>query len=303
MADTSKINPIRIDKLGEANGVASLDNSGKVPDSQLPEQVTNAVKKTGDTMTGPLIVPDVSSGSNDNTVINSKWANGLFVKKAGDTMSGDLIIKKSFPLLRGAATSDLATTDGMCLALEGKDANNKEFARIDLYRRGSIKQSEAHLIAENSSGTKGELAVFIDDSGRILTFAPTPASTSNTTEIATTGWVRNLITQESTKFMALPNTKAGIDFTIRTTKGISDTSVDYTIPDNGIFMITGVDNDDTQSVVKVTYALYLNNKGVGSPVDIGSHIYQVLKGDIIHCGGPVNNGRTSTMHGVFFPYL
>ena len=203
MADTSKINPIRIDKLGEANGVASLDNSGKVPESQLPTKAINAVQKTGDTMTGPLIVPDVSSGSNDNTVINSKWANGLFVKKAGDTMSGDLIIKKSFPLLRGAATSDLATTDGMCLTLEGKDANNKEFARIDLYRRGSIQQSEAHLIAENSSGTKGELAVFIDDSGRILTFAPTPASTSNNTEIATTAWVRQKI-QELSSSISVP---------------------------------------------------------------------------------------------------
>lgn len=54
MADASKINPVRIDKLGEANGVASLDNSGKVPDNQLPSKAINAVQKTGDTITGNL---------------------------------------------------------------------------------------------------------------------------------------------------------------------------------------------------------------------------------------------------------
>lgn len=42
MADTSKINPIRIDKLGEANGVASLDASGKVPQEQLPSYLEKA---------------------------------------------------------------------------------------------------------------------------------------------------------------------------------------------------------------------------------------------------------------------
>lgn len=124
---------------------------------------------------------------------NAKWVMSKFVSKSGDTMSGDLIIKKSFPLLRGASAEDLSNTDGMCLTLEGKDKNNKEFARIDLYRRGSIQQSEAHLIAENSSGTRAEIAAFIDDNGRILTFAPTPLSTSNTTEIATTAWVRQLV--------------------------------------------------------------------------------------------------------------
>lgn len=290
MADTSKINPIRIDKLGEANGVASLDNSGKVPESQLPTKAINAVKKTGDTMTGPLIVPDVSSGSNDNTVINSKWANGLFVKKAGDTMSGDLIIKKSFPLLRGAATSDLATTDGMCLTLEGKDANNKEFARIDLYRRGSIQQSEAHLIAENSSGTKGELAVFIDDSGRILTFAPTPASTSNTTEIATTAWVRNLITQEATKFMALPNTKAGVSF-----------SSSYTAPSNGVIVISmtsqGMSTSDKPIKLNGNTIYNITSSNQDEPVPF---LIPVLSGDTLAVDQGYGAGN---IEGIFYPYL
>ena len=70
MADTSKINPIRIDKLGEANGVASLDNSGKVPDSQLPTKAINAVQKTGDTMTGTL---QINSPNNEIRMIHPDY--------------------------------------------------------------------------------------------------------------------------------------------------------------------------------------------------------------------------------------
>ena len=115
------------------------------------------------------------------------------VNKAGDTMTGDLIIKKSQPILRGAAPIDLSNVDGMCLSLEGKDKNNKEFARIDLYRRGSVQQSEAHLIVFNTNGQKAELAVFINDEGAITSYAPTPLLTSNNTEIATTAFVKGLI--------------------------------------------------------------------------------------------------------------
>lgn len=115
------------------------------------------------------------------------------VNKAGDTMTGDLIIKKSQPILRGAAPIDLSNVDGMCLSLEGKDKNNKEFARIDLYRRGSVQQSEAHLIVFNTNGQKAELAVFINDEGEITSYAPTPLLTSNNTEIATTAFVKGLI--------------------------------------------------------------------------------------------------------------
>lgn len=144
-----------------------------------PGSIKPVLDKKADLVNGKVPEEQLPSGSNNA------------VQKSGDTMTGDLIIKKSFPLLRGASSEDLANADGMCLTLEGKDKNNKEFARVDLYRRGSIQQSEAHLIAENASGTRAELAAFIDDSGRILTFAPTPKPDSNNTEIATTVWVRN----------------------------------------------------------------------------------------------------------------
>lgn len=44
--------------LGKANGVASLDANGNVPQ----EQLCNAVNKAGDTMTGALIVSDNPNG-------------------------------------------------------------------------------------------------------------------------------------------------------------------------------------------------------------------------------------------------
>lgn len=90
---------ISITDLEQKAEVADNDNfavdNGAITNKVTAKQIKDYmgptyVKKAGDTMTGPLIVPDVSSGSNDNTVINSKWANGLFVKKAGDTMTGAL---------------------------------------------------------------------------------------------------------------------------------------------------------------------------------------------------------------------
>lgn len=47
---------------------------GKVPDNQLPEQATNAVKKTGDTMTGALKVPTADLSVADTTAVNREWA-------------------------------------------------------------------------------------------------------------------------------------------------------------------------------------------------------------------------------------
>lgn len=154
---------------------------GKVPVSQLPDMPTDGADKTLSNVT------DIAPTSKVQVELDKK------VNKSGDMMTGDLIIKKSQPMLRGAANIDLSNFDGMCLAIEGKDANNKGFARIDLYRRGSVQQSEAHLIALNINGQRAELGVFINDEGAITSRAPTPLLTSNNTEIATTAFVKGLI--------------------------------------------------------------------------------------------------------------
>ena len=94
MADGISITDLEQKAEVTDNDNFAVDNgaiTNKVTAKQIKDYMgPTYVKKSGDTMTGPLIVPDVSSGSNDNTVINSKWANGLFVKKAGDTMTGAL---------------------------------------------------------------------------------------------------------------------------------------------------------------------------------------------------------------------
>ena len=125
---------------------------------------------------------------------------------------------------------------------------------------------------------------------------PTPASTTNDTTVPTTEWVRNLLEQEKTKLMGIPNTKAGVAFTV--SRSVSDSGIQYSVPANGIIVINSASSGSDDIPV-----LLINGNNVGDPNTTASHIHMVLSGDTIYTPKTSNMYSATVIKGIFFPYL
>lgn len=204
---------------GTPNGVASLGSDGKVPAEQLPDALTNAVAKTGDTMTGALKVPTPASTTNDTTVPTTAWVRNYGVPKTGGEMTGALIL-------------------------------------------------------------------------------PTISSDSNDNTAVTSEWVRNLLEQEKTKLMGIPNTKAGVAFSVEC--GYSGSGTQYNVPANGIIVINSSYARGNHDDIPV---LLINGNNVGDPNTTASHIHMVLSGDTIGTSNASDGYSINAIKGIFFPYL
>ena len=108
----------------------------------------NYVLKTGDTMTGPLVLPADPTANLQAATKQYVDTKAPYVKLAGDTMTGDLNISKTFPTLAINTTSGTAT-------LTGKRNSNQ---RWSLYlgdnstESGGNTGSNFHLVCHNDSG-------------------------------------------------------------------------------------------------------------------------------------------------------
>ena len=110
-----------------------------------------------------------------------------------NVFTGTNTLNSTSPMLNGKNTTDLTNADGMGLTLRGIDGAGNLWSYIDLYRRGTIKSTEAWMYARNKSGAVCQIGVVINDNGAFSTYAPTPPTSDNSTQIATTAWVRSSI--------------------------------------------------------------------------------------------------------------
>lgn len=140
------------------NGVASLGADGKVPDSQLPTKAINAVQKTGDTMTGDLII-------SDRTVM-------------GQTKN---IYEGNRP------TKQVYYTP---LSIKDKDGKTMGMFRMTQTTDGGY--SVLIQCVRNVGGVDkyATFGISIKEDGTISTLIPTPPASANDTQIPTTAWVR-----------------------------------------------------------------------------------------------------------------
>ena len=115
-----------------------------------------------------------------------------------NVFAGKITVNNTIPILFGKNTADLTNTDGMGLSLRGTDNADNIWSYIDLYRRGESKTSEAHMYVRNAGGTISQIAIVINDDGTVATVAPTPPTSDNSTQIATTQFVNNKIKVVST---------------------------------------------------------------------------------------------------------
>ena len=162
MSDASKINPVRIDKLGEADGVASLNSSGKIPDSQLPTKAVNSVQKTGDTMTGTLTLDLRGKGGAALTLANTGATSNFLNFAYNLPLSDENLIARIY-------TQRTDNDNSLVFQLFGNES-------------GTINGASALTILRNrQSGIP------------ILKQAQSPEIGSNDTTIPTTAWVTDKI--------------------------------------------------------------------------------------------------------------
>lgn len=94
MADGISITDLEQKAEVTDNDNFAVDNgaiTNKVTAKQIKDYMgPTYVKKSGDTMTGPLKLPAPAADLNDNTAITAAWARKYGVNKAGDTMTGPL---------------------------------------------------------------------------------------------------------------------------------------------------------------------------------------------------------------------
>ena len=194
-------------------------------------------------------------GSSNITV-----ADSTKVAKAGDTMTGNLTISKASPrfetkntaITRGTSpSSDTNVTEFL-----GKDSADKSTWAL-YHRYATNKSHRISLLCYNgltTDTTYSEIGIGYDSSGNPYTNAPTPSSASdNSTNIATTAWVRTATGNFACN--AATATKLAAAITIN---GVSfDGSANITVEDSTKVSKTG--NEDISGVKTFTGMIELKS--------------------------------------------
>lgn len=157
----------------------------------LESNLNTFITETKETLNEKVNVSDYSA---DKTLIENdiKQLDDNAAKLGEDnTFTGVNTVNNTNPILYGKNTADLTNANGMGLSLRGTDNAGNLWSYIDLYRRGESKTSEAHMYVVNAGGTIHQIAIIINDDGTVATVAPTPPTSDNSTQIATTAWVNN----------------------------------------------------------------------------------------------------------------
>ena len=71
------------------------------------------------------------------------------------------------------------------------DKNDKEAGRFDVWN-STENETVARMLVFNKNGSLASIHVLLKDDGTVITYAPTPPTTDNSTQIANTKWVRQV---------------------------------------------------------------------------------------------------------------
>lgn len=159
------------------------EHTGKVVDDAVTAVTNNNCKiKWGNILSSPSI---------DNQ--EDLWNSFLRVE-GSNSMTGDLTIKKSSPQVSLNATNMergvVPLSSDLVTYFRFRDKNNSALGNIGYHQYTDGKT--ATIIGANSPSGSGSVYISVgyDSLGNPYTHAPTPVSSDNSTNIATTEWVR-----------------------------------------------------------------------------------------------------------------
>jgi hypothetical protein len=192
---------VPIGDVGQADGVASLDSNGKIPDSQIPSTITRD--------------SELSAHENDTTNIHgiadtSALATKTYADNAASTAAAAIVNSAPAALdtlneLAAALNNDSSFSSTITTSLSGKaPIASPTFTgtiTLPLSTAGYVKTNSSGVISSSSSISQSDVSNLITDLGLKAPLAspaltgvptaPTAAAGTNTTQIATTAYVQD----------------------------------------------------------------------------------------------------------------
>ena len=272
------------------------------------------------------ITTDYHSSLTDGTLDNSNhipttaFINSKYLSLEGGTMTGNVAISSSSPTFTTKDTSITRNTapsvDVAHIPVQGIDsANNRTWG---LYHRYTTdKTNRIDLIVYNGTTTNYNwtgIGVGFDGSGNAFTYAPTPATSSNDTSIATTAFVKSnlsdylplsggtmtgAITASSTEFL-----KRNVDnSSIRVMGGTDYTKgawIALVGKDNtsqaGQFIIRATDGTNTSTLTGTPSGTFTWN---GTAISLNGHTHNYAGSS--SAGGAATNATNVTSTKITYP--
>lgn len=231
--------------------------------------------------------------------LNNKANTSDVVKKSGDTMTGNLKIHGGSTQHVVQCISNLLMSENPAAATGvGKfqvlDKNGNYLMQVGCERNTEGRNSafiRAHSPADWNNSA--QIAIMYMRDGTVATYAPTPAAADNSTKIATTAWVRTLVTNTT---IGIPNYNAGVSVTWATL------IAGYTAPSKGVLMmmIYPASRKDQQMTVNGKKLPYVVD-GPSSDADNTNITIILNKGDVYKIGTN-NNTAPREFNGAFYPF-
>lgn len=220
------------------------------------EEVQDAVEEVQDAVEQAQEYAEISQSANINKV-----------SKTGDTMSGNLQISNTAPryLLENstlqAGTAPAETAASGMVALDKDDTQLGSFLHV----RNTSGACYTEIASKNAAATsQTAIQVGYDENGAVFTQCPTPASASNTTEIATTAWVRGYAPDKDLSNLSASGKEKAANFSFPSTQsetlstGTSGTSYTATADGFVVARATGSTylqiNDTTADLMFAQYS-------------------------------------------------
>ncbi len=146
--------------------------------------------------------PTPSNGDNSTKIATTAFVNTVSankVDKSGDTMTGNLAVLNGTPRFYLRDSNEVAGTSPSASITKQLNFQDKNSVLVGYVGNSYLTTGERYTViaSKDASGNNGtEIRVGYDTNGNVYTYAPTPASTSNGTNIATTAWVNSNISNK-----------------------------------------------------------------------------------------------------------
>jgi hypothetical protein len=143
------------------------------------------------------MAPSTPAGSVDNQIVTADYLNNTISGMVVDSFNGNLVLTSTgtnnayVGIQNNAVTVEALPSSSRLTGIKMLDITGTTIGqcRTSIAKDGATNTS---VIVYSPDGTKnGSIAINYTTAGRFVGTAPTPAAESDTTHIATTGWVRD----------------------------------------------------------------------------------------------------------------
>lgn len=233
--------------------------------------------------------PTPADSANNTNMPTTGWVRKLFALLTGNnTFSGTNTFTSSMFMQSGNdmsycvrslnADNTQSTQDVQTLgAFRNIDKNGKIIGDIR-FSRGTNGAVTSAMVARNyasdANGVSAVISCGVDKDGNIITTAPTPATSDNSTKIATTQFVNNVLSANKETFVGwgIPNYSAGVDIFSSVTTG-------YTVPKKGVVMVYTLPAANACQIT-INGVVVVNKAGTGGSYAIAATL-PVDKNDVV----------------------